>query len=525
MIITKPGFQIKHNILQMKKNILPAFIFLALASLLACKKSNLDQTSPDQLTTDNFWTSKDKALSGLAAAYSQLEDFVGWDNYVEARSVREFYREDYVVPGADANNYPWWTEHYNFSFTTGNYAIDLLWRDNYRGINLSNQVLEGIAGMPADLIDDASKKQITAEAKFLRAYYHFKLLTNFEKIILSDKVPTSGADLAKGLSERKDAYDMILADLKSAEADLPLKSERPASELGRVTKGAAQAYIGKVNLYRAGEDQPNAASYYTEAATYLEKVISSNEYSLDANFGDMFNGSTKNGVESVFELQQSADASNGAYYRSYLSDWVAASELGGYGEIYGTQRWLAEMTKEGKVAANSMYDPRLYATAYFEDAYFNDAQGPKVYGATYDEVFGSGSNTIAFRKWIPPTSDRIGLANAINVPLMRYADVLLMYAEVINNQDKTGDAATIINNLREERGNMPALSLSNKQEVFDAIVHERVMEFTLEGSRFYDLRRWGLLAQNMQAAGRTFSADKAFYPLPLKETINNPALQ
>ena len=72
---------------------------------------------------------------------------------------------------------------------------------------------------------------------------------------------------------------------------------------------------------------------------------------------------------------------------------------------------------------------------------------------------------------------------------------------------------------------MPALSLNTKQAIFDQIIHERVMEFTLEGSRFYDLRRWGLLQQNMQAAGRTFAADKAFYPIPLKETINNPLIR
>lgn len=508
----------------MKKNLFPVFIFLLLASLPACKKSNLDQMAPDLLTTDNFWTSKTNALSGLAAAYSQLESFVGWDNYVEARSVREFYREDYVVPGADANNYPWWTEHYNFSFTSGNYAIDLLWRDNYRGLNLTNQVLEGMATMSSDLIDEASKKQIIAEARFLRAYYHFKLLTNFEKIILFDKVPTSEADLAKGLSERKEAYDMILADLKAAEPDLPLKSERPASEMGRVNKGAAQAYIGKVNLYRAGEDQANAATYYAEAATYLNKVITSKEYSLDPNFLGMFNGTTRNGVESVFELQQSADATGGAYFRSFLSDWVAAAELGGYGEIYGTQRLLTEMKKEGKVAGGGLYDPRLYGTVYFEDSYFNDPQNPRVYGDTYDDVFGNGSNTIAFRKWIPSSGNRIGSSNAINVPLMRYADVLLMYAEVLNNQHKPGEAAVIINDLRKGR-NMPELNLAGEQEVFNAIVHERVMEFTLEGSRFYDLRRWGLLQQNMQAAGRSFTPDKAFYPLPLKETINNPAVQ
>lgn len=501
------------------------FIALLATTFGACKKSVLDQNAPDQLTTDNFYTSKEKALSGLAAAYSQLEDFVGWDNYVEARSVREFYREDYVVPGPDANNYPWWTEHYNFSWTSGNYAIDLLWRDNYRGINFANQVIEGVGKMPEGSIDDASKKQIIAEAKFLRAYYHFKLLTNFEKIILRDKVPTGGADLPKGLSERKDAYDMILNDLRDAEADLPLRSQQPATELGRVTKGAAEVYIGKVSLYRADEDQANAAAYLTEAATNFSDVISSGEYSIDPDFRDMFNGTTKNGVESIFELQQTSDASNGAYYRSYLSDWVTAWQLGGYGEIYGTQRLLDEMTKEGKVAAGGLYDPRIYGTLFFEDSYFNDPQNPRVYGQTYDETFGNGSGAIAFRKWTPASSDRIGRSNAINVPLMRLADVMLLYAEVLNDQNKPAEALDLVNELRQKRGNMPSLNISSKEDVFKAIMHERVMEFTLESSRYYDLRRWGLLQQNMQEAGRSFTADKAFYPLPLKETINNPDVQ
>lgn len=504
----------------MKTNKLYIGLFLLMV-VMGCKKSELEQSVPDQLTVDNFWINKDRALSGLSAAYSQLEGFVGWDNYVEARSVREFYREDYVVPGADAFNYPWWTEHYNFEFTSGNYAVDLLWRENYRGINFANQVLENVGKMTATAIDDASRKQILAEAKFLRAYYHFKLLTNYSKIIIRDKVPTSEADLSKSFAERAEVYGFILKDLQEAEPDLPLRSARPATELGRVTKGAAQAYLGKVNLYRVSDDQANAAAYYTEAAKWLDKVILSNEYQLDNNFLGMFNGTTKNSTESIFELQQTSDASSGAVYRSYLSDWVAASELGGYGEIYGTQALLTEMLKEGKVA-NGNYDARVYQTMYFNDAYFNDVATPRVYGSTYNEIFGASAKTIAFRKWIPAGPDRIGFSNAINVPLMRYADVLLMYAEVLNEQQKSGDAVTWINKVRGRAG-LPDVSLSGKAPVFEQIIHERVMEFTLEGSRFYDLRRWGLLAQKMQAAGRKFSADKAFYPTPLKETTNNPS--
>lgn len=503
----------------MKANQLYIGICLLLMVSAGCKKSELDQKVPDQLTVDNYWTNKDRALSGLAAAYSQLEGFVSWDNYVEARSVREFYREDYVVPGSDAFNYPWWTEHYNFDFTSGNYAIDLLWRENYRGMNFANQVIENVAKIPAASIDEISRKQIIAEAKFLRAYYHFKILNNFNQLIIRDKVPTSEGDLAKGFSTRAEVYEFILKDLREAEPDLPLRKDRPATELGRVTKGAAQAYLGKVYLYRAGDDKANAPSYYTEAKKWLQLVIDSKAYSLDPSFGNMFNGVTKNSVESVFELQQSADNSGGAVYRSYLSDWVAASELDGYGEIYGTPRLLTEMLKEGKIAGGN-YDNRVYETVYFNDAYFNNVADPKVYGRTYNAVFGAGKQTIAFRKWIPATPDRIGLSNAINVPLMRYADVLLMYAEVLNEQGSS-DAVKYITEVRK-RANLPDAIAGNRQIVFDQIVHERVMEFTMEGSRFYDLRRWGLLTQAMQAAGRKFTADKAFYPTPLKEVINNP---
>lgn len=504
----------------MKKSLL--YISLLSATMVfssGCKKELLEQASPDRLTTDNFWTSRDRALTGLSAAYSQMESFIGWDNFIEARSCREYYREDFAEPGSDAYNYSWWMEIYNYSYNSGNYAIDLLWRDNYRGINFSNQVLENVTIMTPKQIDDSSKTIILAEAHFLRAYYYFKLITNFDKVIIRDKVPAGEADLPKAPADRKEVWDLIVADLKAAEPGLPLRNARPNTELGRATKGAAQAYLGKVLIYRAADDKASANTYYTEAATWLKKVIDSKQYTLISNYLGMFNGTLSNTEESVFELQQTMDESNGAYYKSQLSDWIAASELGGYGEIYGTPRMLTEMLKEGKVASDGLYDHRVYNTVFFKDDYFNDAAHKRVYGYTYDEVF--EGNTIAFRKWIPAALDQLGNATAINMPMMRFADVKLLYAEAQNALGHPDIAMTEINDVRA-RAAMPALQLTGTTNVFNQLVHERVMEFTLESSRFYDLRRWGLLQQNMQAAGRPFSADKSYYPLPLKETLNNP---
>ncbi|PSL44878.1 putative outer membrane starch-binding protein [Chitinophaga niastensis] len=504
----------------MKRSLLyTSFLCFSMVLFAGCKKELLEQQSPDKLTTDNFWTTRDRALTGLSAAYSQLESFIGWDNFVEARSCREYYREDFVEPGSDAYNYSWWMEIYNFNYNSGNYAIDLLWRDNYRGINFSNQVLEQVAAMKPEQIDDSSRNEILAEAHFLRAYYYFKLLTNYRKIIIRDKVPQGETDLPKAPATRPEVWDFIIADLKAAEPKLPLRSERPGTELGRVTKGAAQAYLGKVLIYRAGEDAANNKTYYAEAATWLEKVIKSNEYSLSANYLGMFNGTLTNSTESVFELQQTNDESNGAYYKSQVSDWIAASELGGYGEIYGTPRLLTEMQKEGKVATDGLYDHRIYNTIFFNDAYFNDPANLRVYGGLYKDVF--TTNAIAFRKWIPAKLEQLGNDVAINFPLMRLSDVKLLDAEAQNALGATDLAMTQINDVRARAG-MPALHLTTVPDVFHQLMHERVMEFTLEGSRFYDLRRWGLLVQNMHDAGREITEDKGFYPLPLKETLNNP---
>jgi len=503
--------------------ILLCLLFPTALIFSSCEKNFLDQKAPDQLTTDKFWRNKSDALEGLSSVYAQLEGAVDWNNFIEARSAREYYREDFIVPGADADNYPWWLEHYNFNFTAGSYAVELLWADNYRGINFANQVIENVGGMSDAKIDAPSRKAIVGEARFLRAYYYFGLAKNFEKIVLRDKVPKSDDDIPHALADKKAVWDFIIADLKAADSIMPVRSKRPNTELGRATKGAVQAYLGKVYLYMAGEYKSNAAEYYKEAAKWFEAVKTSGEYSLDANFLGMFNGTNKNSKESVFELQQSADESNGAFYKFPLNAWIGAFEFHGYGEIYGTQRLVTEMTKEGRIAADGNFDQRVYNTIFFNDPYFNDDQAKRVYGKTFKSWFGGNLDAVAFRKWIPTDTARMDQANDINMPLMRYADVLLMYAEALNAIDKTAEAIPFINEVRKRAG-MPALTVTSKEEVFKQIVHERVMELTLESCRYYDLRRWGLLEENMKTAARSYAPDKAFYPLPKSEVDNNSGI-
>ncbi len=497
-------------------------IILVFASLMAvsCNDDFLEQKSPDQLLTSVYWRDYNDAESAMAAVYSHLEMFTGWDAFVEGRSVIEYYRSDMTVPGADASNYPWWTDHYHFTFDKGNYAIWLLWNNNYRSINYANQVIDKVPGISENKITEEQRTQLLAEAKFLRAYYHFKLLSNFNQIIVRDKYPENQGDLFLPVAERKAAWDFIISDFKAALALEPL-DQQEKSKLGRATRGAAYAFLGKAYLYRAAEEPEQKDAYLTEAQKALNEVITSDDYDIEADFGSLFDGTNENSSECIFALQMSSVVDGGASYSNWQNYFIGPAELDFYGEVYGTETLLTEMKKEGNIGSIGQYDDRMYGTIYFNDPYYND--NAYVLGYTYDEIFGAGSDKVAFKKHYPNDPSSAWNRCHVDQALMRYADVLLMQAEVLNQTGGTSTAINLINELRTKRGLPEYAGAATETAVFEQIKHERVMEFTLEGSRFFDLRRWGL-ANDVFANRVGFSVDKLFYPIPEDEENANPNL-
>ncbi|MNT38024.1 SusD family protein [compost metagenome] len=198
--------------------------------------------------------------------------------------------------------------------------------------------------------------------------------------------------------------------------------------------------------------------------------------------------------------------------------------MGGWDEILPSKMLLSEFKKEGKIATTGRYDSRMYQTLFCNDPYFNDLKNGGVYGFTYDEIFGAGSDRASFRKYLPRTAADLDKSRtAVNLPLMRYADVLLLLAETLNERNRPADAIPLINQVRQ-RADMPALPLNlSVTEVKKRIEHERIVEFALENTRFYDMRRWGKAKEALQAIGRN-SFDPAkhnFYPVPLLEIKSN----
>ena len=471
---------------------------------------------PDHLTTENFWRNESDAEATLASAYSQLYHGDAWATS-EVRWPTEAYRTDLYNMGNDAINYQTWTDLYKFTWTNGNTQFSYYYQDLYRGINFANQVLEFTPRIPEGKITDAKRNEIVAEAHFLRGYYHLMLLLNWEKIIIRDKYETDEAKLNIPLSERSKCWDFVIDELTQAKS---LPSERNTDEVGRATSGAANSYLGFAYLTRAYEETAQKDTYLKEALKALNEVKGYELVSGD-ELVDMFNGNNKNCKESIFEVQYSLSTDNGASYRSCIHMWMLTSELGGWDEIAPSAKLVNEFKKEGKTSVAGTYDQRFYNTVYFKDEYWNT--GNKIYGKNYDDWFGTADRPV-FRRFTPKTeSERKMSRCAFNIPLMRYANVLLMKAEVLNQQGHPEQAIPIINEIRAKHGNMPAMNGTSQKDVQAQIEHERIIEFPLESYRWYDLRRWGKLTEAVGDRG-FIESKHSFYPIPLWEINANGAL-
>ncbi|MDR2948977.1 MAG: RagB/SusD family nutrient uptake outer membrane protein [Prevotella sp.] len=504
----------------MKKYILNILLAGLILSFSACSDM-LDLTSPDQETSANFWKDTEAAEAGLATAYSQIESSNGGYYLGEVRFTVEPFREDIIVPGPDANGYPDWMQLANFTYDFSNTQLIVYWEDNYRGIMHANQVIEKVATI--ENIDPDYQKQIIAEATFLRGYYHLKLLLNWERIIIRDVYVTSENKLDKGVSPRTEAWDFILSDFDTASKILPQR--QTPERLGRVTKGTANAYLGYAYLTRSYEEPDNKTEYLKKAEESFKQVQG---YDLVKNPLSMFNGTNKNSEESIFEIQFTDNTAGGANYRHYLHKFIGCTQLDGWGCIRPSKMLLDEFKKEGKIATTGRYDTRAYKTLYFKDDYYNDSSTEMVYGYKFEDIF-TDPNTeyIEFRKYLPATLEDLQRpSSAINVPLMRYADVLLLLAETLNEQNRPDQAVPLINQVRT-RADMPDMTGTSQEEVRAQIEHERIVEFALECTRFYDLRRWGKTKEALSSVGRTNfdPAQHNFYPIPQGEINSNIVLR
>lgn len=466
---------------------------LLLVFFISCKKNFLEKTPPDALAENIYFKTADQAKAGVNAAYATLENQNLYTKYLTKL---------FIAPTGDVvlNN----TDGYNlmdFTYTAAEPALFLTYSTLYEGVYRCNIVLQKV---PEINMDEGLKSRYLAEVKFLRALYYWHLTTLFGEVPLFTEPFKTPEDALVAKSSVADIYKVMIQDLEDAIPVLPLKSQYPASDLGRATKGAAESLLGKIYLYD---------KQYQNAYDWFSKVIASNEYGLIDDFNHIINVNYENNIESIFEVQfaeiGASDVGNG----QALNDNPQVN--GGTGNTLPTQQLVNAFGSD---------DPRLGYTVFMQGQPFApQLSTPSQNLDTYQSIWSPTGYNI--KKGLIP----VAYVNnrGTNWPIIRYADVLLMYAEAANEIGKIEEARNAVNQVRERPTvDMPDLTVdetNTKEKMFQAIVHERRVELALEYHRFNDLRRWGMAQDTLGHLG--YTARNKYYPIPQIEIDINKNLK
>jgi tetratricopeptide (TPR) repeat protein len=510
------------------------FIYIAtVAAIIAtgCKK-DLTIADPNAVTTPAFWKTATDAQQGINAVYSTFhrEGLSRWLYFMTMVRSDEGYS---TSPNSDIIN-----TYDAFNITDYNdYLVTSVYQDDYMGINRANQVLDNV---PSINMDATLKQQLLGEAKFMRGFFYYNLATIYGNvpIMLHSPTPTD----YPSTSPQDSVFIQAEADFADAAAVLPASYN--AANIGRATKGAAYAMLGKAYMQQ---------HKYAQAQTAFDWLVTGagkSNYSLVSDYHSNFIETAENNSESVFEWQNAVNpndthdddtqigTSDNLNYGTSIPPFFAPSPVGftdGQARRWVVWEFLQENTTGGQ------RDPRLAATFLYDST---DVRGPAftlAYGKTWNNL-GLATNPsiqhgniteVCFRKELDDaTMNGEVFHSGNNYRYVRYADVLLLYAEALNAQGQTAAAYPYVDRVRQRAGlstltaTHPGLS---QQAFLTQLKHERITELTGEGHRFEDLARWGDLGPALATRDAGFANFKVgkdeFMPIPQYDLDVNPKLK
>lgn len=477
----------------MKKYI---FLFIILVALSSCV--SLDEDPQSFLTEDQFYKNEDEAIAAVNAIYHGLNSSTHtlYNRLIQIST--EMATDDYQA-GPRARN-----AHVRalagLTHDASNDRMQELWKQSYDVINRANIAIDKISGN-ANLNQELATR-LTNEARFIRALMYFNLVRWFGDVpLVLHQSSLSKESLSVTKSTEADVYDQIISDLTSAE-DLLAPHQYGSKDVGRITSGAAKSLLAKVYLTR--EEWKNAADKAKE-------VIDSQWYQLFENYADVFNVSTKNGKEHIFSAQFKGYFN---FYGNMMGGTAAPNEVPGINGDYADA-----LNKSAK----------LYES-------FSDTDKRKPVTFVTQLVSPVNGNTYTFEphlhKYYDPTTPASPGESSKNIPIIRYSEIYLIYAEAIaQSQGVTLEAYWAIDQVRERAGVpkladiAPGLSQADFRE---AVYEERRKEFAYEYQRWFDLARRGpaYYVAKLQAAGKTNAAPRhVHFPTPQRELDINPNLQ
>ena len=459
------------------------------ATMLAVSCNFLDEPLKGGYSSKNYYTCQSKAEMATNAIYNSLYGNTLWifgdvasDDAVKGGNAGDQVEIDYID---------------NFSAAPDNGCISTYWTNTYETISRANNV---IANVPSMNFDAEIKNRLVGEAKFLRAYAYFNLVNIFGEVPLKLLPQNTSEAIHVGLSSVSDIYKQIDADLSDAVKVLP---ESYAVDKGRATVGAAYALLAKSKLFQQD---------YASCLTAIGLIP--NIYSLEPVYADLFKAGAEDSKESVFAIRylNNTEMSLG----NNLNVWFSPSVEGGYYFNAPTQAYVdcfTEKTVLGDV------DPRL-------DASIGRDGKPWFNGMVFSSAWSEATGYLV-KKYDEDLSDEYAKSQStIPQHIIRYADVLLMKAEALNESDRTNEAIPVLQTVRNRASLPPIVTPISKNDARDIIRNERRKELGFEFHRFFDVMRYGkTYATSVLGEDLKWTSSRFYYPIPVAETEANNAIK
>ncbi|MEN8202754.1 MAG: RagB/SusD family nutrient uptake outer membrane protein [Bacteroidota bacterium] len=525
---------------------------LLLLSAAGCTTDWLDVTPDDSLQESVFYKTEEHAVMAVTSVYELLHSpsLYGKDYFI----LLDIASDDCVGenPG---------TPYDNFTFQNTDERIENIYVHALRGIFRANLALERI---PPIEMDEVLKKRLIAECKVLRAHFNWILVTTYGKAQLVNKVLLTSELKQPGVNNIMEFYDQMEIDLMEAIPDLPESYDD--MNTGRVTIGAAMGLLGKSYIYRASYDANPAENWWQKAAVQFEALIESDRYSLiqplstdstgyfnaymsvftEQPYPNGYGGVTasqggENNSESLFEVQFSSHT----LWNPYLH-WGATTShraqilnsngfASGWRNMVPTQDFLNEFESPGPDGQD--FDIRKYASVWQRgeicDLREENVEPPGLYMVPFEPSTMALHTGYIIKKTVFPIHyDNQNIDFPNNWRILRYADVLLLYAEALANGATSSLGATPVSLLNQIRsrvgmGDVEDLMTRNGWDIQQAIMHERRVEMGFEIQRFLDLVRWSKsgwiddITQHME----DFTPNRnEVFPIPQREISLNDGL-
>ena len=481
------------------------------AVLIGCKKDFLDVTPQGQITEDAAASDPNIAQKLVVGVYTRLYQG-GFDANVHGiiYSFATDVASDDADKGSTASDQApsgLAFDEFNTELNGNNFYVDRLWAGYYNGISSTNQA---IRSLNKATFDDAIKRTLTGEVRFLRGYFYFNLVRLFGGVPKVLRVPESNADGNTNefttRAPKDSIYAAIVADLQYAVDNLPMKGEAN-TQIGRANKGAAQSLLAKVYLYMKN---------YQKAYELSRAVIMSGKYNLLPNYSQNFQSKQyDNNIESIFEIQTGVNNDCNAAIPQYsVAMGPRVGGAGGWRDLgFGLNtpsQNLANAFEPGdlrKDATIIFVHPTLHSNGDTgtmlwdgfrvptKDSVENDRYNYKAYFGRLKDSYCPDKGT----DYLPK-----------NLKILRYAEVLLINAEAAVMSGHTSDAVTNLSKIRQ-RANLSPLAAVTQQDVWK----ERRVELAMEQDRFFDIVRQGRAGILLRAQGKQFKDGiNEIFPIP-----------